>query len=169
MINILEFSGDHEYKHAWNISARICYLIYDNLDNCMLLYKYKLANHSFIFRKFGLNNPSRLNLEKLDGDSVFIFHLDIWKESTEEFADLMDYCVQKEIDVYISIKSKDSKSQLGYSDSHTILIRDILDRYDNITYDFTKVMYKSTTDIESVIEESSKMILRDIRMKKLLD
>ena len=168
MINVLEFDMTHEYKHAWNVSARACFHIFEYLDKCMILYRYKLSN-GFIWRKFGISNPSKIKFDKLDGDSLFIFHLDVYKESTLELNDLLDYCLEKNIDVYIPLINEDSKRSLGYDDSHIILIRDILDRYETNRYDFKKITYNKTSEIESSIIEVTKPLLRDIKMRKLFN
>ena len=158
----------HEYKHAWNVSARTCFHIFENLDRCMILYRYKLSD-GLIWQKFGVSNPSKIEFDKLDGDSLFIFHLDIYKESTVELNDLLDYCLEKNIDVYIPLISEDSKRKLGYDNSHIILIRDILDRYETNSYDFKKITYNKTSEIESSIIEVTKSLIRDIKMKKLFN
>jgi hypothetical protein len=168
MINVLEFDMTHEYKHAWNVSARTCFHIFETLDRCMILYRYKLSN-GFIWRKFGISNPSKIKFDKLDGDSLFIFHLDVYKESTVELNDLLDYCLEKNIDVYIPLINEDSKRSLGYDDSHIILIRDILDRYETNRYDFKKITYNKTSEIESSIIEVTKPLIRDIKMRKLFN
>jgi hypothetical protein len=168
MINVLEFDMTHEYKHAWNVSARTCFHIFETLDRCMILYRYKLSN-GFIWRKFGISNPSKIKFDKLDGDSLFIFHLDVYKESTVELNDLLDYCLEKKIDVYIPLINEDSKRSLGYDNSHIILIRDILDRYETNRYDFKKITYNKTSEIESSIIEATKPLIRDIKMRKLFN
>jgi hypothetical protein len=168
MINVLEFDMTHEYKHAWNVSARTCFHIFETLDRCMILYRYKLSN-GFIWRKFGISNPSKIKFDKLDGDSLFIFHLDVYKESTVELNDLLDYCLEKNIDVYIPLINEDSKRSLGYDNSHIILIRDILDRYETNRYDFKKITYNKTSEIESSIIEATKPLIRDIKMRKLFN
>jgi hypothetical protein len=134
----------------------------------MILYRYKLSN-GFIWRKFGISNPSKIKFDKLDGDSLFIFHLDVYKESTVELNDLLDYCLEKNIDVYIPLISEDSKRSLGYDNSHIILIRDILDRYETNRYDFKKITYNKTSEIESSIIEATKPLIRDIKMRKLFN
>jgi hypothetical protein len=168
MINVLEFDHLHEYKHAWNMSARACYYIFENLDRCMILYRYKLSD-GLIWQKFGVSNPNKIKFDKLDGDSLFIFHLDIYKESTVELNDLLDYCLEKNIDVYIPLISEDSKRRLGYDDSHIILIRDILDRYETNRYELKNITYNKTSEIESSIIEATKPLIRDIKMRKLFN
>lgn len=168
MINVLEFNMTHEYKHAWNASARACFHIFENLDKCVILYRYKLSN-GFIWRKFGISNPSKIKFDKLDGDSLFIFHLDVYKESTVELNDLLDYCLEKNIDVYIPLINEGPNFLLGYDNSHIILIREILEGYETNRYDFTNMSYNNKNEIESAIIEKSKPLIRDIKLKNLFD
>jgi len=162
MINVLEFDNLHEYKHAWNMSARACFYIFENLDRCMILYRYKLSD-SFIWRKFGVSDPSTIKFDKFEGDSLFIFHLDIYKKNTEELSKLLDYCLEKNIEVYIPIRSS------RMDDEHIHLIKDILDSYETRRYDMTNMSYNSKDEIEKSIIEKTKPIIRDIRLKNLLD
>jgi hypothetical protein len=134
----------------------------------MILYRYKLSD-GLIWQKFGVSNPNKIKFDKLDGDSLFIFHLDIYKESTVELNDLLDYCLEKNIDVYIPLISEDSKRSLGYDNSHIILIRDILDRYETNRYEIKNITYNKTSEIESSIIEATKPLIRDINIKRLLD
>lgn len=171
----------HEYKHAWNISARTCFYIFENLDRCMLLYRYKLSN-IYIWQKFGINNPKRIDLEKLDGSNLFIFHLDIYKENTEELSVLLNYCLEKNIEVYIPIPYQilkfPSSTREGESHSHIDKIRQILEGYEVVKYDFTKLSYQHiqtllsnnrADEIENAIIEATKPLIRDLKMRKLLN
>ena len=171
MINVLEFNGSHEYKFAWNMSARTMFYIFENLERCMLLYRYKLAYGSpapFFWQKFGTSSPTKIKFDKLIGDNLMIFHLDIYRESTVELADLLDYCEQKGIDVFIPLVDMSAPRKLGYDDSHLILIKDILDRYDTSRFDFTKLNYKNSDEIDMSIIESCKPLIRSLNIKRLL-
>jgi len=167
MINVLEFDHLHEYKHAWNMSARVCYYIFENLNRCQILYKYKLSD-GFIWQKFGVTETSRIKFEKIYGDNLFIFHLDIYKESTDDLSNLLNFCLENNIDVYIPIKSNDSPVREGYNYSHLEKIKKILDGYKTSKYDFTNLSYGSKGEIEYCIIERSKPLIRDIKMRKLL-
>ena len=168
MINVLEFNNLHEYKHAWNISARACYHIYENLDRCMILYRYKLAD-GFIWQKFGVNDPNNIKFDKLQGDNLFIFHLDAYKKSTEKLSELLNYCLENNIDVFIPIKSSGSPVKEGGDGEHISIIKDILDGYDTNKYDLTNIRYDKTSEIESSIIESAKPVIRDAKLRNLLD
>lgn len=168
MINVLEFDHLHEYKHAWNMSARACYYIFENLNRCLILYRYKLSD-GFIWQRFGVNEPSKIKLDKISSDSLFIFHLDIYKESTEDLSKLLDFCLENNIDVYIPIKSNDSPVRDVYDYSHIDKIREILERYETTRYDLTNISYNNSKEIEKSINEATKPIIRDINIKRLLD
>lgn len=168
MINVLEFNGLHEYKHAWNMSARACYNIFENLDRCMILYRYKLSD-GFIWQKFGVSDPNNIKLEKLQGDSLFIFHLDIYEKSTDKLSDLLDYCLENDIEVFIPIKSDYSPVKQGGNGEHISIIKDILDKYDTINYNLTNISYNKTSEIESGIVEATKPIIRNYKLRNLLD
>ena len=168
MINVLEFDRLHEYKHAWNISARVCYHIFENLNRCLILYRYKLSD-GFIWERFGATEPSKIKFDKITSDSIFIFHLDIYKESTEDLSKLLDFCLENNIDVYIPIKSNDSPVRDGYDYSHIDKIREILERYETTRYELTNISYSNSKEIEKSINEATKPIIRDINIKRLLD
>ncbi len=168
MINVLEFNSLHEYKHAWNMSARACYHIYENLDKCMMLYRYKLSD-GFIWQKFGVSDPNNIKLEKLQGDSLFIFHLDIYEKSTDKLSELLDYCLENNIEVFIPIKSDYAPVKQGVDDKHISIIKDILDKYETTKYDLTNISYNKTSEIESSIIEATKLLIRDAKLRNLLD
>ena len=168
MINVLEFDHLHEYKHAWNMSARACYYIFQNLNRCLILYRYKLSD-GFIWQKFGATEPSKIKFEKINGDSLFIFHLDIYKKSTDDFSKLLDFCLENNIDVYIPIKSNYSPVREGYDYSHFYKIQEILEQYEVIKYDFTNMSYNNSKEIDQSIIESTKPLIRDIKMRKLFN
>jgi hypothetical protein len=168
MISVLEFPMSHEYKHAWNISARACFYIYGNLDNSMFLYRYKLAYSTFIFNKFSFNNPDKINFDKLDGDSIFLFHLDTYQENTTDIRKLLDFCLEKDIDIYIPIVKIDS-IKFKYPGQHIHQIKDILKEYDTNIYDFTNISYSNSSEVDDAIVNITKPLIRNIKMRRLLD
>ncbi len=48
-------------------------------------------------------------------------------------------------------------------------MRNIIDNYNNLVYDLTGMNYRSENDIPLIINEKTKSILRDLKLKKLLD
>ena len=168
MINLLEFSMNHEFKHAWNLSARTCYHIIDNLTDCMVLYKYKLSD-PYIFTKYGSNDPERINFEKLVGNSLFLFHLDVYKNKTERLKDLIDWSIENEIDIYIPWCDPKTDHWFQEDDKHRNTIKEIIDKYEYAYYDFSDIKYNNDFELQKSIIERTKPILRDIRLRNLLD
>ncbi len=168
MINLLEFSMNHEFKHAWNTSARTCYHIIEDLKECMLLYKYKLAD-PYIFWKFGTSDPDRIDLDKLNGKNLFLFHLDVYKTKTEKLKDLIDWSVESGIDLFIYWSDPKTDHWFQEDDKHRYEIKEILDKYDYVYYDFTDMKYNNETELKRLIVEKTKPILRDIKLRNLLD
>jgi len=172
MINVLKFSMLHEYKFAWNISARTCFTLFKNMERCMVLYRYKIATGfevPFIWQKFGTSNPSKIKFEKLNGDSLIIFHLDVFKTETYVLKDLLDWCLEKNIDIYIPVCDFENKKiRENEETSHLFEISDILKEYDYKEYDLVNIKYNSSLEIDSAIYDSLKPLLRDIKIKNLL-
>ena len=170
MINVLEFSMSSEYKFAWNVSARSLFHIFENLTDCMILYRYKLAERDYIFRKFGASNPDKIVFDKLDGKNLILFHLDVYKESTNKFRELLEYCLQNNIDIYIPIHQiSSSKGSTSSNQIHIESINDILDDYDVNRYNFKDISYNKTSEIQNSIIEVTKPLIREINLRKLLD
>jgi hypothetical protein len=168
MINLLEFSMNHEFKHAWNASARVCYHIIENLSDCMLLYKYKLAD-PYIFWKFGTSDPDKIDFDKLNGGNIFLFHLDVYKEKTQKIKDIIDWSIESEIDFYIPWSNPKTDHWFQEDDKHRYEIKEILDKYQYNHYDFSDIKYKNDSELQISIIERTKPILRDIKLRNLLD
>ena len=168
MINLLEFSMNHEFKHAWNLSARTCYHIIDNLTDCMVLYKYKLSD-PYIFWKFGTSDPDRINFDKLNGGNIFLFHLDVYKNKTERLKDLIDWSIENEIDIFIPWSSQQNDYFFQEKDQHRHTIKEILDKYEYVYYDFSDNKCNNDSELQKSIIEKTKPILRDLRLRNLLD
>ena len=162
MINVLEFSTNSEYKFAWNYSTRTLFYIFENLTDCMILYKYKLSGGKFILRKFGINNPDKIIFNKLNGENLILFHLDIYKESTHKLRDLLDYCLENNIDVYLH--------HYYSNENHIQTINEILEEYHINRYEFKDLGSKGyeKLQIEKNIIEKTKLLIREINLKKLL-
>jgi hypothetical protein len=159
---------NHEFKHAWNLSARTCYHIIDNLTDCMVLYKYKLSD-PYIFWKFGTSNPDRINFDKLNGGNIFLFHLDVYKNKTEKLKDLIDWSVENEIDIFIPWSDPKTDYWFQEEDKHRHTIKEILDKYEYVYYDFSDIKYNNDSELQKSIIEKTKPILRDLRLRNLLD
>lgn len=164
MINVLKFSMGHEYKHAWNFSARTCNYIHEHLEDCMVLYRYKLVGGSSIYcsSKYGVVDPVNIDFSKINGKSIFLYHLDVYKKSTHLFKDLLDYCLLNNIDIYISMPN--------HWQTHIGEIQEILKQYDVNYYDLNgSWSYNRVVSIDDLISDITKNLIRDIKMNRLLD
>lgn len=168
MINVLEFSTNSEYKFAWNYSTRTLFYIFENLTDCMILYKYKLSGGKFILRKFGINNPDKIIFNKLNGENLILFHLDIYEESTHKLRELLDYCLENNIDVYLPTIKKNNHRQQFMPPQHVCQIKDILKDYNVSKYDFTNISFSNNSEIEQSVINYAKPLIRDIKIRKLL-
>ncbi len=168
MVNLLEFSMNHEFKHAWNTSARTCYHFIDNLSDCMMIYKYKLSD-PYIFWKFGTSDPDRIDFEKLVGKNIFLFHIDVYRNKTERLRDLIDWTIDSKIDFYIPWSNPKIDNWFKEEDSYRYKVKEILDEYDYMHYDFTDIKYRNDSELQKSITEKTKPILREIRLRNLLD
>ena len=54
-------------------------------------------------------------------------------------------------------------------ESHLEIMKDILNSYQYNTYDLTGMNYRSEADINILIREKTKSILRDIKLRNLFD
>jgi hypothetical protein len=134
----------------------------------MVLYKYKLAD-PYISTKYGSNDPERINFEKLVGDNLFIFHLDVYKNKTERLKDLIDWTIQNEIDIFIPWSNPKNDHWFHEDDKHRHTIKEIIDKYEYFYYDFSDIKYNNDSELQKNIIEKTKPILRDIRLRNLLD
>lgn len=165
MINVLEMDMSIEYKLAWNVAARACYQIFYSLPECMLLYRHQISE-PYIWTKFGCNHPDKIKLEKLDGRNLMLFHVDVYKEDTNKFKDLIDYCQSNNIDMWIPFPLKNLWRN---EEPHLQIMKDILGGYQCNTYDLTGMNYRSENEINGLIIEKTKPIFRDIKLRNLFD
>lgn len=161
MINILRFNGSNNYNYSWGISSRVPYILFDHLDELMLIYSYKLPNlktegGNYIHNKFQCKDPNKINFDKLNGKNLFLLHIDIWENKLEEFKNLLDYCNLKNIDVWICT--------FNYFKKENTIVEQIdliLSNYENIEYNLSD--YSSYVDVKEI----SKSLIRDIKLNKL--
>jgi len=165
MINVLEMDMSIEYKLAWNVAARACYQIFYSLPECMLLYRHQISE-SYIWSKFGCSHPNKIDLSKLDGKNIMLFHVDVYKEETYKFKDLIDYCELNNIDLWIPFPLN---NLWRYEEPHLEIMKNILNSYQHNVYDLTGMNYRSENEINKLITEKTKPILRDIKLRNLFD
>jgi len=172
MINVIQFESLHEFGHAWNTSARALFLLCKKIDNCLILYKYKLAigkQVPVILNKFGTGNQDKIIYEKLKGDSIILFHLDVFKLDPEKIRYLLDWCLQNDIELYIPMVDYDSK-WLSYrnANEHILKIDCILSEYEVKKWDLKEIKYNTDSEVDGAIFEKLKPLLRDISIRKLI-
>lgn len=160
MINILRFNGSNNYNYSWTISSKVPYILFDHLDELMLIYSYKLPSlktesGNYIHNKFQCKDPNKINFDKLNGKNLFLLHIDIWENKLDIFEKLLDYCNFKNIDVWVC-------THLNRKNSIVDDIESILNKHENIEYNLEDYSaYVNTKEI-------SKPIIRDIKLNKIL-
>lgn len=167
MIHIVKFLYLHEYKLAFNFSANFMQEIFNNLNDCLIIYKYKLGGICYIWQKFGTSDPDKIDFTKIKAKSIILYHLNIYESKPEKIKDLLNWCLDNEVDLYIPIMDIDKDFLL---ETHIIYINDILKEYeDSIVYDITHVKTTHNKDKDKLISDNIKPILREIKLKKLLN
>lgn len=166
MINILLLDTGISHKLCWSAASRACYQIFYNLSDCMLLYRHQLSE-PYIWSKFGCNEPSKIKLEKLQGKNLMLLHLDIYKEQTYKFKDLIEHCELNNIDIWISLPDGDQPHDGRWD--FLVIIKEILSDYRLRTYELRGMNYRSEAEINVLLREKLRPVFRDIRLKKLLD
>jgi len=166
MINILRFNGSNNYNYSWGISSKVPYILFDHLDDLMLIYSYKLPNlkteaGNYIHNKFQCKDPNKINFDKLNGKNLFLLHIDIWENKLTEFKNLLDYCNLKNIDVWICTFN----SYKEYFKKQNTIVDEIdliLTNYEIIEYNLSD--HSSYVDVKEI----SKPLIRNIKLNKLL-
>ena len=166
MINILRFNGSNNYNYSWSTSSKVPYILFDHLDELMLIYSYKLPNlkteeGNYIYNKFQCKDPNKINFDKLNGKNLFLLHIDIWNNNLVEFKKLIDYCTSENIDIWICMY-KYYNEYFNKKNPTIEHINKILIEYENIEYDL--INHSSYTDIKEIC----KPIIRNIKLNKLL-
>ena len=105
----------------------------------------------------------------MNGKNLILFHLDVYKESTNKFRELLDFCLEKNIDIYIPIHHiRHLYESTSSNQIHIQSINDILDDYDVNRYNFKDISYNKTSEIQNSIIEVTKPLIREINLRKLL-
>jgi len=172
MINLLQFDTINEYGLAWNISARTLLMLCNKIDNCLLIYKYKLAiakNSPLIVNKFGATHQDKIIYEKLKGDSIILFHLDVFIQKPKKIRYLLDWCLQNDIELYIPTVDFDSNwLSVRRKIEHILEIKQIISEYEVKKWDLKKIKYNTESEIDVAIFEKLKPLLRDISIRKII-
>lgn len=164
MIYLLEFTGKvYEFKRSRGKSSIFFHELIKNRSDMMILHKYDLF---FDFdSKFQTNNPDKIDFTKIKNSNVILYHLDIYSGCSVKIKSLIDYCIDNKMDLFIPVSDgivhyfiKDDRKEYP----HRYEIREILEEYEHVLYDFTDISNQSNMDIRV------KNMLRDLTLRDLL-
>lgn len=107
MINVIKLDNYWESNNYNSVGHKLLLSIHDvyqhNQLKCLLLYRYKIDIQSNIFR-FGCNNPDRLIFDRFESDYIILYHVEIYKKNPSKIIELFNYCIEKDIDLYLCIR-----------------------------------------------------------------
>jgi hypothetical protein len=166
MIYLLEFTGKlYEFKKSWGKSSQILQSITINFPDMMILHRYDLF-FSFA-NKFQTNDPDKIDFLRMDGKSAMLYHLDVYLGCSEKIVTLIKHCIKNDIDLFVPVSDGVMHHYFRENDSvknpHRYELREILEGYEHVIYDFTKSSTKE--DFELVKKE----MIRDLNLRKLFD
>jgi hypothetical protein len=165
MIYLLEFTGKlYEFKNSWGKSSQILQSITINFPDMMILHRYDLFFH--FDNKFQTNNPDKIELSRLDGKNAMLYHLDVYSGCSEKIVALIKYCIENKIDLFVPVS--DGVMHTYFKDDsiknpHRYEVREILEGYEHVIYDFTKSSTKEDFELKR------KEMIRDLKLRKLFD
>lgn len=163
MIYLLEFTGKlYEFKNSWGKSSQILQSITINFPDMMILHRYDLFFH--FDNKFQTNNPDKIELSRLDGKNAMLYHLDVYSGCSEKIVSLIRYCIKNNIDLFVPVS--DGVMHTYFKDDsiknpHRYEVREILEGYEHVIYDFTKSSTKEDFELKR------KEMIRDLKLRKL--
>lgn len=163
MIYLLEFTGKlYEFKNSWGKSSQILQSITINFPDMMIFHRYDLFFH--FDNKFQTNNPDKIELSRLDGKNAMLYHLDVYSGCSEKIVSLIRYCIKNNIDLFVPVS--DGVMHTYFKDDsiknpHRYEVREILEGYEHVIYDFTKSSTKEDFELKR------KEMIRDLKLRKL--
>jgi hypothetical protein len=93
-----------------------------------------------------------------------LYHLDVYAGCSEKIVSLIKYCIENEIDLFVPISDgfvhaylKDDKLK----NPHRYEIREILERYEHVIYDFKEAYSKPNMDPQM------REMIRDLKLRDL--
>jgi hypothetical protein len=163
MIYLLEFTGSlYEFKNSHGRTSTALHGIIKQRPDMMILHRYDLFFH--FDNKFQTNNPDKIDLQRLDGKNAMLYHLDVYAGCSEKIVSLIKYCIDNEIDLFVPISDgfvhaylKDDK----FKNPHRYEIREILERYEHVIYDFKEAYSKPNMDPQM------REMIRDLKLRDL--
>lgn len=165
MIYLLEFTGKlYEFKNSHSRTSIALHNIVKNRPDMMILHRYDLFFH--FDKKFQTNDPDKIDLLRLDGKNAMLYHLDLYSGCSEKIVPLIRHCVKNKIDLFVPVSdgiihayAKDDTLK----NPHRHELREILEGYDHVIYDFKDSSSQSNMDLRM------REMLRDLNLRDLLD
>jgi hypothetical protein len=133
----------------------------------MILHRYDLFFH--FDNKFQTNDPDKIDLDRLDGKNAMLYHLDIYSGCSEKIVPLIRYCIENKIDLFVPVSDGVMHAYVrddAVKNPHRYEIREILEGYEHVIYDFKDYSNKSNMDFMNL---KMKEMIRDLNIRDLLD
>ena len=136
MIYRLDFNILHEYNNCKSSNTKMLESIHSILSDSLLLYRYKISKS--IDKRFGVNDPEKIDFSLIKEKSIVVCHLDIYKEKPELIKDLIKFCLETDKDLFIPTQQdryygKDGNYRKKHEYKFDIALE--LDAYDYQYYD----------------------------------
>lgn len=107
MINVIKLDNYWESNNYKSIGHKLLLSILDVYQHsklkCLLLYRYKMNDIQNIF-KFGCNSPDNLRFDQFECDYIILYHVEIYKKNPSKIIELFNYCIEKDIDLYLCVR-----------------------------------------------------------------
>ena len=165
MIYLLEFTGSlYEFKNSHGRTSIALHKIVKMRPDMMILHRYDLFFH--FDKKFQTNDPDKIDLTRLDGKNAMLYHLDVYTGFSEKIVPLIRHCIENEIDLFVPVSDGVMHSYVRddtTKNPHRYEIREILEGYEHVIYDFKDVSKNSNMDLR--VRE----MIRDLNLRDLLD
>ena len=165
MIYLLEFTGSlYEFKNSHSNTSIALHGIVKKRPDMMILHRYDLFFH--FDNKFQTNDPDKIDLLRLDGKNAMVYHLDLYSGCSEKIVPLIGYCIENKIDLFVPVSDGVMHAYVRddtTKNPHRYEIREILEGYEHVIYDFKDVSKKSNMDLRM------REMIRDLNIRDLLD
>jgi hypothetical protein len=168
MIYLLEFTGSlYEFKNSQSRHSVALHSLTKMFPDMMILHRYDLFFH--FDNKFQTNDPDKIDLDRLDGKNAMLYHLDIYSGCSEKIVPLIRYCIENKIDLFVPVSDGVMHAYLRddtVKNPHRYEIREILEGYEHVIYDFKDYSNKSNMDF---MDLRMREMIRDLNIRDLLD
>ena len=168
MIYLLEFTGTlYEFKNSQSRHSVALHSLTKMFPDMMILHRYDLFFH--FDNKFQTNDPDKIDLARLDGKNAMLYHLDVYSGCSEKIVPLIRYCIENKIDLFVPVSDGVMHAYLRddtVKNPHRYEIREILEGYEHVIYDFKDYSNKSNMDF---MDLRMREMIRDLNIRDLLD